>query len=333
MRKRLAFTLVELLVVIAIIAILVALLLPAVNAAREAARRMTCQNKIRNSALAILNYESSRGVFPAGSLNHKRSAKNGPPWNLLILPYVEDTAVKEAFDAAVGTNPDNYDVYDSTRFGALNRAGVLLYVCPTDTEVVDKFNKGFLASSYQAVAGSAYARRQVKFFRGSMNDFCGPVDFDGIMHQDSKTRVKHVTDGLSKTVLLGERWYQMRVWTAGGYWQVHPQGGWATTAPEGPVATSCLTSTKSIDGRYPLNGSFDVIGYYRSHDNTTDRPTMPSTGQKTVPYNFLSFGSFHPGGANFAHADVSVHFFTNEIDTRVYEGLASRNGGEVVAQQ
>lgn len=329
MRRR-GFTLVELLVVIAIIAILVALLLPAVNSAREAARRMSCQNKIRNAALAILNYESARRVFPPGNLNHRQATKNGPPWNLIILPFVEDQAVKEAFDRAVGSNPTGYDVYDSTRFGALNRAGVGLYLCPTDSEVVDKFNKGFLASSYQAIAGSAYARQKPRYFVGTMSDFCGPVDFDGVLHQDGKVKVKHITDGLSKTAILGERWYQMRVWTAGAYWDRHPQGGWATTTPEGPVASSCSTAMKSIDARYPPNANFNVVGYYRSHDNNTDRPTMPPTGQKTVPFNFVPFGSFHPGGVNLAYADASMHFVTDEVDGLVYMGLASRNGGETV---
>src|SRR5688572_29808677 len=94
-RRLVGFTLVELLVVIAIIGILVALLLPAIQAAREAARRTKCQNNLKNIALAVLNYESSNDELPPGSLNAVGASQSGLGWPVLILPYLEDAPVTE----------------------------------------------------------------------------------------------------------------------------------------------------------------------------------------------------------------------------------------------
>src|SRR5262245_24147999 len=95
LRRRLAFTLVELLVVIAIIGILVALLLPAIQAAREAARRTKCVNNLHNVALAVLNYESAKKSLPPGSVNSKVVQASGIGWQVQILPYVEESGISE----------------------------------------------------------------------------------------------------------------------------------------------------------------------------------------------------------------------------------------------
>ena len=329
-RQRIGFTLVELLVVIAIIAILVALLLPAVNSARAAARRMQCMNKERNIALACLNHESALRRFPAGAVNNERASKNGPSWHILVLPYVEDIALEDDIRREMREAAQNNQAFDMYNLVEQNQLKLDLFVCPDDTNAIDKFREDYAASSYAGVAGSATSRLDTKYYVGSPSDFCGTINFDGILHQDSDTKPKDIKDGLSKTMLLGERWYQMRVWTAGVYWQTHPDGGWGTGRPEGPCPTSCITSTKNIDRSYPLNANFDEVGYYKVHNNDTDRPFMPSTGQQIISFNDLPFGSFHTGGAHFAHADASVRFVSDDVDLDVYEAAASRNGGEVV---
>ena len=165
-----------------------------------------------------------------------------------------------------------------------------------------------------------------------IRDSCGAVNYDGMLPQDTAVKAREVRDGMSKTAMIGERWYQMRVWTAGVYFSSHPGGGWATEAPKGPIRTACLSASKNIDSRYGINSDLDSVGYYRSHDNETDRPTAPPNAAKTLAFNDLPFGSFHTGGANFCYADVSVHFLTDGTDPQVLMALASRRGGEIVEE-
>jgi len=155
------FTLVELLVVIAIIGILVALLLPAIQAAREAARRSQCQNNLKNIGIACLNYESTKGELPPGAVNHLKTGKNDVSWQVLILPYVEEGGVSDGVarlaEEALQKNPN--EPIDAYELGAAFEEGIKLYLCPTDTEIQDKFFKNLSSSSYAGVMGS-YASRE-----------------------------------------------------------------------------------------------------------------------------------------------------------------------------
>ncbi len=330
-RPNTAFTLVELLVVIAIIGVLVALLLPAVNSAREAARRLSCQNKVRQIGLACLNHETALGRFPSGALNNDRPNINGPSWQVLALPYVEDIALSQQIDQLIRNAAANNQAFDMYNLDQINKLRVDLYVCPSDNAGFDFGRQGAVVSrglgaNYSGVAGSAATRNDAKHFVGRTSDFCGAVNFDGILHQQSKTQHRHITDGTSKTALVGERWYQLRIWTAGGYWV---GGGFTPMKPEKPTANSCITSCKNVDMRYPINANFNVVGYYKQHENSRqDRPMMPAGGQRVIGFNDLPYGSFHPGGANFCYADDSAHFINDGVDPLVFAAIASKNGGE-----
>lgn len=335
-----AFTLVELLVVIAIIAILVSMLLPAVNSAREAARRMQCQNNVRNIALAALNHESATRKFPPGARYNLRTTRNGISWNVLILPYMEDGAVsdevlarfREAF--ADGDAFGSYDLRGGLGEQNLNELQIAMYNCPTDPDVIDNLvarsdaNVRLTSSSYAAVMGSAISRGDLKQVVGNSSG-CGALNTDGIMYPAAKTRHKDLVDGTSKTMLVGERWYQLRIWTAGVYYNSNPGGGWDTPTepPDEPIPTSCVSAAKNIRPDIPLNPNLEVVGFYGSHQQT-DRPPIPPGAPKTISFNDLPFGSFHTGGASFCYADGSVHFLTDGISTDVYAALASRNGSE-----
>jgi prepilin-type N-terminal cleavage/methylation domain-containing protein/prepilin-type processing-associated H-X9-DG protein len=323
--RRWAFTLVELLVVIAIIGILVALLLPAVQAARESARRMGCQNNLKNLALACLNYETAQGTFPAGALNNKDRIYNGVGWQVLVLPYVEEGIIsddiRERFQAAGSNSFGAFNLVEA------NELHLEIFTCPSDTEVLSKFREGANSCSYYGVAGSGALGQMV----GSGDGLCNRVHHDGVLYQASDTAAREIIDGLSKTFLIGERWYQLRIWTAG----VYVSAGIQDIPPE-PIANSCMSSCKNITPNYPLNAELKVVGYYQLHrtideassGNPPDRPKVKSPIAKVIPYNDLPFGSFHTNGVNFSYADGSVHFVTDDMAIETYLAYASRNGGE-----
>ncbi len=344
------FTLVELLVVIAIIGILVALLLPAVQAAREAARRMSCQNNLKNAALACLNYENAKRELPPGAVNHLKSGDNGFSWQVLILPYVEEGSISAEVEAAVKqrlqTNPN--DPIDGYEIAGQYGNGITIFLCPTDTEIKDKFNQGLSSSSYAGVMGSYASRNGVtgtcltKIWPGGSRDYCagnrgslaGVVNFDGLLTEDLPIKISTATDGMSKTLMLGERWYQLRAWTVGVYWTSPPPSYSPITKkpPVGPCGVAYVSACKNLDDRYPINASLNAVGYYVIHDNNTDRPPMPPGGQKTMAFNDLLWGSFHSGGANFAYGDGSVHFLNDNIDVDTFLALGSRNGEDTVSE-
>jgi prepilin-type N-terminal cleavage/methylation domain-containing protein/prepilin-type processing-associated H-X9-DG protein len=345
---RRGFTLVELLVVIAIIGVLVALLLPAVQAAREAARRMKCQSSMKNISLACLNYESSNRSYPPGATpvyDSDGAGKNGLSFHVTILPYLEQGSIGSNVKTFIenykrnngGKSPDAY---------ALQDAGIVrldVYTCPSDNinDVADKFNNQLSAASYAGVAGS-YMNRAVspwpdlatkqsnKGVGGAVAgspDF-GPINVDGMLFPGYGVEVNQVSDGTSNTMLIGERWYQLRAWTVGVYWSA---GAGGTPIPGNTPLNSASSACKNINEKYPLNASLDVIGYYRYHDNATDRPPTAGTN-KPVAFNDVPFGSFHAGGANFSRADGSVEFISDGVDTALYAALASRNGEETINQ-
>ncbi|MBN1852058.1 MAG: DUF1559 domain-containing protein [Pirellulales bacterium] len=313
------FTLVELLVVIAIIGILVALLLPAVQSAREAARRMSCQNNLKNLALASLNYENALGTFPAGALNHRDRSTNGVGWQVLVLPYVEETALSENIRDILRANP----AADAYGLSQAIQMQLDIFTCPSDNEVFSKIfsSEGPYAAikscSYYGIAGSGIDDQ----FLGSSGDYCGQVNYDGVLYQASATPMRQIIDGTSKTYLIGERWYQLRAWTAGVYWTAGRE------RPEGPAAGSCVSACKNLSPNYPINSNLNVVGFYRGH-TIEDRPSMPDGADKSLPFNDLPFGSFHPSGANFAFADGHVELVSDDLALNVYLANASRNGGE-----
>lgn len=352
---RRGFTLVELLVVIAIIGVLVALLLPAVQAAREAARRSSCQNNLKNMGLACLNYESARGVYPPGSVNAKAVSYNGNSWHMEILPYMEQgtlgsnvTSLLNSYRTSPTTEADFYTIQGKAAAGdAAAKAvieglkGVVIFSCPSDnpTEAVDKFSPELRAANYGGIAGSFKTRNPSVTCPSTYTDpnymsvGCvgpGAMNIDGMLYPGSKVEGRHVSDGTSNTLMIGERWYQVRAWPFGAYYST-PYGGARGTGqapPEVPVAAAS-TACKNVDTRYPPNVSLESVGYYVSHD-PTDRPGTASS--KTIQFNDLPFQSFHSAGVQFVRADGSVSLLSDSVDPNLYAALASRNGEETISE-
>jgi len=322
--------LVELLVVIAIIGLLVALLLSAVQSAREAARRMSCQNNLKNIALACLNYESARGALPPGSTVNNVVRRNGLSWQVNLLPYLEERPMREEIQRQVDefrrTDParEPPNIYDLQH---VNEVEISSFLCPSDDEVIDNRNGVDLAScSYAGVTGSAASRGQSDAFLGDNSGLCGVVNFDGVFFYGRGVQLRQILDGASNTLLAGERWYQLRAWTAGVFWQTLVN----SRPPTGPAPDSCLSAIKNVDSQFPVNASLESVGYYKQHEDD-DRPGAVPAAVKIVSFNNLPFGSFHPGGANFSSVDGSVKFINNSLDLEIYVALASRDGAEAVS--
>ena len=335
MRSRsFGFTLVELLVVIAIIGVLVALLLPAVQAAREAARRMTCVNNVKQISLACLNYESTYGTLPAGARPNasekagKYVSKNGLSFHVTILPFAEVGNLssnileiinrKSETKSRAGTTwQEEPDIYQDPELDPLRQLDVSLYLCPSDSEIYDDFldSEQYTSRSYFGVTGSAYSRDPtLEDDYTSFGDWA--VNKDGALYYGSQRKFREVTDGTSNTFLVGERWYQTRSWLVGG----------RASSPTSIVLYSC----KNINRDNPINVSLHPSNYYRQHVDWGNNPPLEPGGQEIVGLHDLFFGSFHPGGAHFGYIDGSSHFINDSIDMNVYLGMGSVQGGEIV---
>jgi prepilin-type N-terminal cleavage/methylation domain-containing protein/prepilin-type processing-associated H-X9-DG protein len=304
MRLRPGFTLIELLVVITIIGILTALLLPAVQSAREAARRVQCQNNLKQLALAASNYQSAMTCYPSCLYLHPTAVKNGLPWNnagwlTLMLGQLDQQPLYNAVNTFVmwGTTPVPGG-WDPRYYGNQNetvRTTVLnVLTCPSDTSPplstlhADEV-EGLLAvgTSYVGSLGSNC------LVSGANFPCVNPVLGDGtgangiFWREGSMVTPGSVTDGLSNTFMAGEQIMAASQWNT---W-VHGNQSLASTA-------------------LPLNYSPD-----------------PPTTLWTSTY---SFRSEHPSGANFAFCDGTIRFVKATIDFRVYQALSTRNLGEVI---
>jgi prepilin-type N-terminal cleavage/methylation domain-containing protein len=302
MRRR-AFTLIELLVVIAIIGILIALLLPAVQSAREAARRMQCSNNLKQLGLALHSYHTSFNVFPPGGYK----TGNQLSWHARILPYIEQMPLYEKIDWE-DTYPHNVD--------RMYNDAVSLFWCPSTSE---RARRGVWISShrngefsytqhYNGVAGPVGTNPQTgepyPHITGAQHDSSCSGGSDrrgwalgGILYTDSKTRVADVRDGTSNTLAIGERNVGETSWLAGDSNRV----GWP------------------CDAAAFKNFEFE-INYCLGE---------PGDGGVCNWSNSRPFSSMHPGGADFALGDGSVRFLSETTPLTVLHALASRAGGEL----
>lgn len=331
-RKR-GFTLVELLVVIAIIGILVALLLPAIQAAREAARRSQCQNNVKQLGVALHNYHDTNKVFPPGGLDYGWSAAGGAePANKLIknlnglallLPYLEQQSLYSDMDfkqcvSHAGPAPQTQgNIVASTRpiagdavtsgNGAVISQRVPAFICPSD-----RMDMLLLptTSCYAIKDGSGLAAVKTNYdFSGWTNDLTNFNDWGTLsvlgkrmFGENSDTSTASVLDGTSNTVAIAETTH----WVANGYSPAWGFRGWVMTGVDVaqginvidiPATWAWVANKDSIPGR------------------------MRSWGQ---------CGSLHPGGANVCMGDASVRFISDAADRAVLTAIATMSGTESV---
>jgi prepilin-type N-terminal cleavage/methylation domain-containing protein len=304
---RRGFTLVELLVVIAIIGVLVALLLPAVQSAREAARRMSCSNNLKQLSLALHNYEDTHKTLPPAGIDSNQMA-----WTVLLLPYFEQKALYDQFNFNKGA----WNAFN--RITLVQGIRIKSYICPYLTTKADSYSvfvttpdeSNVSALHYHAVlgpVGPAGSDPNSPYIVQGIGDqgfgFCAAQGAFGQARLEGTTNVipqnnplRTFTDGTTNTLLLGEM-----AWPKYLYWRPWTRGYYFDTRG------TLLYASKNV--KNPINSKL------------------------SDPWNDASFGSLHPGGTMFSRADASIHFVPQNINMPIYRALASRDGGEAVGTE
>jgi len=335
------FTLVELLVVIAIIGVLVALLLPAVQAAREAARRSSCSNNLTQLSIAVHNYEMAHGVYPPGTIDAAGPIMNVTTgyhhnWVVQILPYIEEQNAYNLLDKKLS-------IYDPANAAvAANMPRIM--ACP-----------------------SAGSRGNVPCYAACHHDKERPIDAtdNGVFFLNSFVRYDDITDGSSHTLFIGEKLpdaWDLH-WLSGTRSTLRNTGvpiDWLTypTLPKpgmGPPPPP-LTEIPKIDEADAIEDSSgqatsklgqtiviasNLDGPPPALDAPANQPApaatkAPGAAAKTMPGNpaFVGgFGSLHPGGALFAMGDGSVRYVTRNIPAKILQALANRSDGKLPSNE
>jgi prepilin-type N-terminal cleavage/methylation domain-containing protein/prepilin-type processing-associated H-X9-DG protein len=300
-RRRPGFTLIELLVVIAIIAVLIALLLPAVQQAREAARRSQCKNNLKQIALALHNYHDTFLVFPPGYVSTRPGiststtwcngnggqgwgSTQGAPWTALVLSFLEQGNLQQTLNFGVpwAAASNQMAPPNSTLIQPLK-----IWQCPSD----EVFNEQPLNNSYWGCQGGPRVQTDGSLTADCGNTGCSPMwerahYVSGVLYGGSRVQMGHISDGTTNVFMVGESRYG--------------DSTWGMSAKQ----DSC-TLPRNIAG---------------AHEQINLHPA-PQRGI----FSTRGFSSYHTGGAHFAMCDGSVQFVSENINLATYQQLGKRN--------
>jgi len=323
---RSAFTLVELLVSVAIIGTLMALLLPAVQSAREAARRADCANHLRQIALAAHEYHVALGTFPPGLNQFEFPSAprfRGTSLFVFLLPYLEQGNLAAGWDYAQPLN--------NTEGGPAARSAVVLpiSICPSDLIEENPVARG---GRYQAL--TSYGGNG-----GTRSYYTDLAAVDGVFHttgpaslpnpQQQPVRIDQIRDGSSNTLLFGERDHR------DANFDSFAQASWTQTSIRSLGAWAAIGGRRRI-GDVTMSG-FAPINYRLPFDYAHRDTANPPAGDATAfayyeDLRVCAWGSSHPGGANFALADGSVRWISETIPLVTLQALSTRAGGEIAGE-
>jgi prepilin-type N-terminal cleavage/methylation domain-containing protein/prepilin-type processing-associated H-X9-DG protein len=307
------FTLVELLVVIAIIGILIALLLPAVQAARESARRTQCNNNLKQLGLGLHAYHDAKKSMPPGCVRSEQDKPSGI--FVEVFDYLEQGSLADLLDKKV-----NYTAAPNVTLGTTR---LDVFLCPSNTDRYDQLDPALFhyASHYLGVLGSTRPNDKKLTLEQT---HCGDEGRNGLFFSvgrfpaalgtsispDKPNRLEDVKDGTANTLAMGETNHHLRTWLRGS---TDVAGTGAPVAV--PTSKNCNVQAKNL--RYPINSDPKVYTYAGSTGNT-------------MLFNNFYFSSYHPSGANFLFADGSVHFIRQSISWDVYQEMGTIAGGEAM---
>lgn len=319
--RRTAFSLIELLVVVAIMAVLMGLLMPAVQKAREMANRLKCQNQIRQLTIAAYAYHNETGAFPPSRWRDDTVTPN-KRWTqfVLLAPFMEQNAIYQQWDF---TNFDN----NKTPVRVVGYA-IKLIVCPSDNITgldnsdpsapygLTSFGGNAGTSSEDGTGGEA---RDGVIFTGAETK----TDSNGITRTLVKyksVRVTDVKDGTAATFLYGERNHFDPIYNQVCDDTIEEDGWWAYSARQDQELSTAAPLNYHMPSQYasppPVNGS--------------PSPAAANPPQPACDQRLSAFGSWHPEGANFSFVDGHAQFIRNGISQYTYQALSTRAGREIV---
>ncbi|HQX50187.1 MAG TPA: DUF1559 domain-containing protein [Planctomycetaceae bacterium] len=335
-RSKRGFTLIELLVVIAIIAILIALLLPAVQQAREAARRTQCKNNLKQIGLALHNYHDTHSVFPVGQMRSDSSAIqcNSVGWSGMILPYIEQAPLYNTINWSkfgvnfTGSTSTTTEWTDGGVMQAALQTMIPAFRCPSSGDPANVSHDGitkrvpcnYIGVQSGAIGNPGYAwKGEYKSHMDdsmSLNDFGGGggghYRMHGVLVPLHVTSMALVTDGTSNTALVGEA---LNKWTL-------------SNGQTRLIEHHYIGSNNSNDNAHYHLGSLGAVINFAT--NTDGNGAAWGAGFDDNDLR-LAFSSRHTGGAQFVLTDGSVKFLSENVDHSIRLGLGSRDGGEVIS--
>jgi prepilin-type processing-associated H-X9-DG protein len=319
-------TLVEVLVVVAIIAGLVVLLLPAVQASRDASRRTSCSNNLRQISIATQSHESATRRLPPGSVSKEYPESPQTAWTFyrwsalaMLSPYLENTAAlnmldltKPLYSITLAVTPENI---------AGSQIMVPTFLCPSDRST--RVHPGFGPTNYAACTGSGAGGGT-------------PEETDGIFYVNSRTRIAEIQDGSSHTVAFSESVLGLAGNNHRGNVDAY-KFVFAAPLTESACNSPLFWNYQDPRGFAWVNGEYRCALYNHfmppnasTHDCISNRVSGPPQ-TKYVPFGWRAARSRHPGGVNVLMADGSGQFVEDGVDPAVWTALSTRAGGEVAA--
>ena len=320
------FTLVELLVVIAIMGVLVAVLLPAIQAARESARRTACVNNLKQIGIAAQSFHDANGALPSAAQSQAWPAAPSNAWSFYrwsalahLAPFLEEGNAVDQLDLSVPLYGPSFEVTAQNVAGAA--IVVPLFLCPSDLGQV--VSPGFGPTNYAACSGSGAGGGT-------------PFDTDGIFYVNSSTRLAQITDGTSHTALMSES-------VLGEYRGTPPKRDpqidykYVLSAP---LSETFCNNTPQWNVSDPrgfawVSGEYRCAAYNHYYPPNSAQPDCLGTRLSGGPqYLFSAYGwraarSRHPGGVNVLMADGAVRFVNEDIEQHTWGALSTREGEEV----